>query len=240
MTTSIQEYSYERKAAVTAGITLIIMALAAFFSYSFIHGKLVVPGDARSTFNHITASYGLFKAEILGWIIILISDVVVSWALYVFLKPVHKYLSLLGACLRLAYSSILGVAILILLIVMLLSGHSSDYQPLLPIEQAQALMMLCLELFERIWSVGLIVFGAHLLIVGYVALQANRIPKAISILVLLAAVGYIIIHLCKTFLSQYDGLITVLQVVFTIPMVAGELGLGIWMLLQGGKQSPRA
>lgn len=103
MSTSIQEHCYERKAAVTTGITLIIMALAAFFSYTYIHGKLVVPGDASTTFNQITASYGLFKAEILGWVIILISDVVVSWGLYVFLKPIHQNLSLLGACLRLTY-----------------------------------------------------------------------------------------------------------------------------------------
>lgn len=238
MSTSIQEHCYERKAAVTTGITLIIMALAAFFSYSYIHGKLVIPGDASTTFNQITASYGLFKAEILGWVIILISDVIVSWGLYIFLKPIHQNLSLLGACLRLTYSSLLGIAILNLLIVMLLTGNSD--QALLPIEQTQALMMLCLELFERIWSVGLIVFGAHLLIVGYVALKSNRIPKTISILVLLAAVGYIVIHLCKTFLSPYDALITVLQMVFAIPMVAGELGLGIWMLIKGGTQSPRA
>lgn len=157
MSTSIQEHSYERKAAVTVGITLIIMALAAFFSYSYIHGKLVVPGDASTTFNYITASYGLFKAEILGWIIILISDVVVSWALYIFLKPVHKNLSLLGACLRLIYSSLLGIAILNLLMVMLLSGHS---KPSFPMEQTQALMMLCLEAFERIWSVGLVIWCA--------------------------------------------------------------------------------
>ncbi|MDN4601483.1 DUF4386 domain-containing protein [Paenibacillus sp. F6_3S_P_1C] len=237
MSTSIQEHSYERKAAVTVGITLIIMALAAFFSYSYIHGKLVVPGDASTTFNYITASYGLFKAEILGWIIILISDVVVSWALYIFLKPVHKNLSLLGACLRLIYSSLLGIAILNLLMVMLLSGHS---KPSLPMEQTQALMILCLEAFEQFWSVGLVVFGSHLLIVGYVALKSNCIPKAISILVLLAGIGYIIIHLSKTFLSQYDALITVLQVVFAIPMVAGELGLGIWMLIKGGKPSHRS
>lgn len=47
----------ERKSALTAGISLILMALAAFFSYGFVHGSLVVKGNAATTFNNIVSSY---------------------------------------------------------------------------------------------------------------------------------------------------------------------------------------
>ncbi|WP_068505306.1 DUF4386 domain-containing protein [Paenibacillus kribbensis] len=234
MATSVRELSNERKSALTAGISLIIMALAAFFSYSFVHGNLVVKGDASITFNNILSSNGLFKAEILGWVIILISDIIVAWALYIFLKPMNKNLSLFGAWLRLAYSAILGMAILNLIFVLLLLRYTDDLSSF-KIEQIQSLMMLFLEAFESIWSIGLIVFGGHLLIVGYVALKSDSIPKVISILLLLASIGYIVIHLSKTFLSQYDGVIAILNLVFAIPMIAGELGFGIWLLLRGGK-----
>ncbi|ASR49814.1 hypothetical protein B4V02_25640 [Paenibacillus kribbensis] len=179
MATSVRELSNERKSALTAGTLLIIMALAAFFSYGFVHRSLVMEGDASTTFNNILSSNGLFDAEILGWIIILI-------------------------------------------------------------EQIQSLMMLFLEAFEFIWSIGLIFFGGHLLIVGYVALKSDSIPKVISILLLLASIGYIVIHLSKTFLSQYDGVIAILNLVFAIPMIAGELGFGIWLLLRGAKLLKRA
>ncbi|SCW65821.1 protein of unknown function [Paenibacillus tianmuensis] len=231
MAISVKERSNERQSAFTAGISLIIMALASFFSYGFVHGSLVVKGDAGTTFNNIMSSTSLFKAEIFGWVIILISDIIVAWALYIFMKPMNTTLSLLGAWLRLTYSTILGMAILNLIVALHLSGPAT-YLASFSMEQIQSLMMLFLEAFESIWSIGLVVFGGHLLIVGYVAFKSDRIPKAIGILLLLAAIGYMVIHLSKTFLSPYDGAIAILNLVFAIPMITGELGFGIWLLLR--------
>lgn len=229
MATSAKGLSNQRKSALTAGISLIVMTLAAFFSYGFVHGSLVVPGDASATFNNIVSSKSLFQGEIFGWFIIMITDILVAWAFYVFLEPMNTSLSLLGAWLRLTYAAILGIAILNLVFALLLSRHANDLSSF-TIEQIQALMMLCFEAFELIWSIGLIVFGGHLLIVGYVAFKS--IPKVISILLLLASIGYMVIHLSKTFLPQYDGVISILNLVFTVPMIAGELGFGIWLLFR--------
>ncbi|PEI95511.1 hypothetical protein CN679_04070 [Bacillus pseudomycoides] len=234
MTTSVTKQSYQRKSALIAGTSLIIMALAAFFSYGFVHESLVVQGDASTTFNNIKSSNMLFKAEIFGWVVILIADIVVTWAFYIFLKPINKSLSLLGACFRLTYATILGIAILNLIFVLLLS-KSTDYLSLFKIDQLQAHMMLFLEAFESIWSIGLIIFGGHLMIVGYLAFKLDRIPKVISILLLLASIGYIVINLFNTILSQYDTVISILKIVFNVPMIAGELGFGIWLLFRGGK-----
>lgn len=241
MTTSVKRTgrSDEQKAALTAGLSLIIMAIAAIFSYGFIHGSLVVRSDTSTTFHNVTTSIPLFKAEIFGWLIILISDIVVAWALYLFFKPINQRLSLLAAWLRLAYATILGIAILNLIVVLLLSSQTNAIFSF-PVEQTQSLVMLFLEAFESIWSIGLIVFGAHLLLVGYVAFQSARIPKIISIFLLLAAIGYMVIHLSQTFLSQYDGIISILNLVFMLPMVAGELGFGIWLAIRGGKLTKRA
>lgn len=231
MTASV---SSQRKSALTAGISLVIMALAAFFSYGFVHGSLVVQGDAGATFNNILSSSSLFKAEILGWVVILIADVLVAWALYVYLEPMNKSLSVLAAWLRLIYTGILGIAIMSLIVVLLLSRHMDDLSSF-KVEQIQALMLLGVEAFEAIWSVGLILFGGHLLIVGYVAFKSAGIPKIISLLLLLAGIGYMLIHLSETFLPEYEGVISVLNLVFTLPMVVGELGFGVWLLFRGGR-----
>ncbi|RAV19408.1 DUF4386 domain-containing protein [Paenibacillus contaminans] len=226
--------SSQRKSALTAGISLVIMALAAFFSYGFVHGSLVVQDDAGATFNNLMSSNNLFKAEILGWIVILIADVLVAWALYVYLEPINKNLSVLAAWLRLIYTAILGIAIMSLIVVLLLMRHMDDLSSF-KVEQIQALMMLGVDAFEAIWSVGLILFGGHLLIVGYVAFKSVGIPKIISILLQLAGIGYMLIHLGETFLPEYEGVISVLNLVFTLPMVVGELGFGVWLLFRGGR-----
>lgn len=74
----------ERKFALFAGTSLLIMAFTAFFSYGFVHGNLVVPSNASTTLHNIQTSSSLFKAEIFGWIIIFITDIIASWALYFF------------------------------------------------------------------------------------------------------------------------------------------------------------
>jgi len=68
-----------RKAALISGISLIIMAIVAGFSYGYVHGSLVVPGDISTTYTNITSSSMLFKAEIIGWVVILLLDVLVAY-----------------------------------------------------------------------------------------------------------------------------------------------------------------
>lgn len=127
------------------------------------------------------------------------------------------------------YTAILGIAIFNLIFVLLLSKST--------VANSEAYTMLFLEAFEYIWSVGLVIFGLHLLVLGYVTFLSKQIPKFISVLLFIAAIGYIVIHVMNTMFSQYDAIISILNVVFQLPMIAGELGFSIWLLLRGGKNS---
>jgi len=234
MRSALNQSMQQRTAALAAGISLIVMALAAFFSYGYAHGTLINFEDADATLNRLMSSSMLFKAEILGWLIILICDIIVAWALYVFLKPYHHHLSLLGAWFRLIYTSILGAAILNLLIVMILTGQA-NVQILLETPQQQAQVMVALAAFKSTWSFGLIVFGGHLLITGLVAYKADPIPRWISILLLIAALGYMFTHLFSIVYAQENKAIEILTMILTVPMTIGELGFGLWLLFRGGK-----
>ncbi|WP_152395949.1 DUF4386 domain-containing protein [Paenibacillus guangzhouensis] len=236
MITATKTQTDQRRAALTAGLSLIIMTLASFFSYGYVHASLVVQGDASTTFQNIQSSHSLFQAEIFGWVVILICDIVVAWAFYTVMKPAHQKLSLLAAWFRLIYSAILGTAILNLLFMSLLTRTASSQIS----EQLPTQGMLYLNAFESIWSIGLITFGIHLAVVGYVALRFTHSPKIISILLIIAGVGYMFIHSCNVFLPQYEGMIAVLIYIFTVPMIVGELGFGLWLLFKGGKPSSAA
>jgi hypothetical protein len=228
--------SIQRQTALTAGLSLIAMSLAAAFSYGFVQGTLIVQDDPGATLSNIMSSNNLFNAGILGWLIILILDIMVGWALYMFMQPIHKGLSLLGALFRLVYSAILGIAILNLVFVFLLTKDPGNLT-IFTIDQIQAQVMLLLEAFEYMWSAGLIIFGGHLLILGILALKSTFIPKLIGILLLIASVGYMIVHLGNVLLPQFDKVTSVIEIVFIIPMTIGELGFGLWLLVRGGKDS---
>lgn len=224
----------QRTAALTAGTGLLIMAFVAAFSYGYAHSALLTQGDANATLQNLITHKNLFRAELAGWIIILILDIIVAWSCYLFLKPVNQPLSLLGAWLRLVYTAILGTAVMNLIFVQLLTSSTEYSQGYTP-AQLGVQIMLHLKAFDTMWSVGLIVFGGHLLILGILALQAGNVPGWIAVLLLIAAAGYILTHLCKLFLPEYEGIGKILEYIFIIPMSAGELGLGIWLLFRGGK-----
>lgn len=223
----------QRKAAVIIGITMLIMTICAGFAYGYVHSSLVVKEDATATMNLILQSISLFRAEIFSWLLILICDIIISWALYIFLKQIDNRLSLLGAWLRIAYSVILGIAISKLIFVTLLLSKD-DF---LASVQLKNQLMLYLNAFNKIWSLGLIIFGFHLLVIAYLVLKSNFIPNFFGILLLIASFSYILIHLLHVFLPQYENTTVLLENILSLPMAVGELGFGIWLLIKGGKIS---
>ena len=78
-------------------------------------------------------------------------------------------------------------------------------------------------------------YGGHLFLIGYLSFKANTIPKVISILLVIASIGYMLIHFYKVFLPQFEAVTTYLEVILSVPMALGELGLGIWLIYMGLK-----
>lgn len=214
-----------RKAAMIAGIALLVMAIVAGLTNFGIFEGLIARGDGAKTAADVAASEGLFRLGIVGWVFVAILDVVVAWALLVFFKPVHKGLATLAAWFRLVYAGILMVAASQLLgAVQLLS--SADYAKLLGPGQLQAEAMIKLDTFYAIWDVGLIFFGLHLLLLGYLAFKSGYVPKLLGALVVVAGLGYVLDSF--GLLLTPDPWVKVTMVTFI-----GEVILFVWLLIKG-------
>src|SRR5918995_7527305 len=100
-----------RKAAIVAGLGLLIMAILAPIANFGVLQKLIVSGDAEITATNIMASVGLFRIGIICFLIVAILDVVVALALFILLVPANKNLSALAAWLRVIYGGIFIFAI---------------------------------------------------------------------------------------------------------------------------------
>ncbi len=226
----------QRTAAIAAGISIVLMAVVAGFSFGFVLDSLVVSGDAAATAANILASETLFRVGVFGWIVILILDVIVAWALYVVLKRANKSLSLLTAWFRLVYAALLGVSLLSFVIVLLLIS-GADYLKVFEADQLQALVLLFINAFDGMWRIGLVVFGCHLLLLGYLVYQSGYIPKVIGFLLIIASLGYLIDNLGTLLLPDYTDYTEMISLVFMLPMIVGEVGLGLWLLIKGGKDT---
>lgn len=214
----------QRTAALVAGISLLLMAVVAGVTYGYLHGNLMVADDAQATFKNLQTSQGAFKAEIAGWSIIFLLDAVVAWALFRFFAKANKGVSFLSSFLRIIYTIILGIAIYNLPQILSVINHQLAEAG---INSRNADVMNYLSSFESIWSKGLIVFGLHLMALGYLAFTADYVPKVWGILLILAGISYSCIHAMYAVFPNMLEYLRTTEAVLTIPMTVGEVGFAI-------------
>ena len=216
-----------RKAAIVAGLGLLIMAILAPIANFGVLQKLIVPGDATITASNIMASAGLFRIGILCFLIVAILDVIVAWGLYVLLKPVNTSLSLLAAWFRVVYAAIFAVALGNLFTVVQILSEDA-YLEVFETNQVYAQVMLSLDAFKNAWDLGLVLFGIHLLVLGYLAFQSGYVPRFLGILVVIAGLGYLTDGFGKFLSPNYSVTISMFTFI-------GEALLTFWLLWRGYK-----
>jgi hypothetical protein len=219
-----------RQAAVFAGLGYLIVFIFGFANIR--REKLTVRGDAATTAINIVASESRFRAGTASWIVVLVADVVVAWALYVFLKPVGESLSLLTAWVRLVYVAIAAVAVVNLLSAVGLLTDADETEGFRA-DQRNAQAMLFLRSYDFGFNVGFVFFGLHILGLGYLIVRSDYIPTVLGVLLIVASVAYLVDSFA-CFLSSSYGRNEAHSLVFAIPAIISELSLTVWLLVWGG------
>jgi hypothetical protein len=221
-----------RSNALIAGIALLLMALLAGITYGYFHTTLVVAGNSGATFQNLKSSTGFFKAELTGWIIILLLDGLVSWALYRFFRHSHRPMAMLSSVLRVFYTVFLGIAIYEL------SDVLRAVQQVLPAEELGSQLSRIengLRAFDHIWSLGLIVFGLHLMLLGYLALQALYVPTLWGVLLIISGLCYTAVHVSFILFPAAADALTTVESILGLPMAVGEISFAMWLVWKGGR-----
>ena len=212
----------QRGSASIAGIGLLIMTFLAIYSGFFVFQKLIIQDDPAATVNNILSNRMLFRLGIIGYVIVIICDIIVAWALYVFLKQINKSLSLLAGWFRLVYAIIFGIALSNYLNTLnLISG--ADYLKILEPAQLHADVMITLKAFDNGWNTGFIFFGLHLIMLGCLIFKSDYIPKYLGFLLIIAGLSY--------FLESVEKILYP-EVKLSISLITGwgELIFMFWLL----------
>jgi hypothetical protein len=205
-----------RTASLIAGLALALMAVLAIFGNFVAIQSLVTPEDAAQTAIDIANSEGLFRWGIASLIVIAVLDIIVAAALLRLFEPVNRGVSITAAWFRVAYVAVYLIAIIQLVLALGLLGDPN-----------QALR--AIDAYGTIWLVGLILFGVHLLLIGYLAYRSGFMAKVFGILLVVAGLGYIA-----------DGFVAVLVPGPTISIgqftFVGEAALIFWLLIKGTRK----
>ncbi|NAY91342.1 DUF4386 family protein [Muricauda sp. JGD-17] len=190
------------KAAVVVGVAFITSALIVTLVDDFLLANFVVPGDTEALASDIEADGKHFFFAAVGYLLVLVLDVIIGLALYVVLKPANRNLAALTAGLRLLYAFTLIIALL-----------------------ALAFQIIDVYGYASIKLLGYVFFALHIFVLGYSVFKSAYIPKSLGILLVVASFTYIVFyvdfHLPET-----------LEVIIMSTMAVAELALSIWLLVK--------
>ena len=189
------------------------MAILTPYAHFVVLDGLVTPGDAARTVADIAGSEGLFRLGVASLAVVAVLDVIIAAALFSIFAPVDRVASMFAAWLRLAYAVVFLVAIGMLAGVLPLSDD--------PDETMQGI-----DAFYDVYDAGLILFGVHLMAIGYLACRSATVPRVIGVVFLVAGAGYLIDRFGTLLLADYSLNIAA----FTGP---GEIALAFWLLVKG-------
>lgn len=199
-----------RTLALIVGISYIIMFFAAIFANFFVLESILKNPLLMVQQHQLLVGFG-----ILAFLVTIVLDVVIAWALYELYK--QNPISRLSTYFRLMHAVIMGVALFALQMVLKLSSGAEIIQQV--------------DIFNSIWLIGLFFFGIHLILLAKIIGK----PKIMVWIVAIAGLMYMMDTVAHFMLTNYDAYATYFLVLVAVPSMIGEMSLAIWLLVKGGK-----
>lgn len=219
-----------RKAVfILTGSSIVVMAIIA----GVVVGGYFQPMTSLSPkelFYSLQNSSNSFRWGIFGWVSILICDLIAAWGLMEVFKPQFQSWAVLTGWLRFLYAAILAIAIACLILIVPIVESTE-----MSLTNAEELTTILFKGYLNLWSFGLLIIGFHLIGVGVLAYLEKQTKKWLSILVMLAGVGYVITNLMQLVMPNYGEIKPIVEGVFMLPMIVGEVGFGVWLMIRGIK-----
>jgi hypothetical protein len=199
-----------RQLSILAGVSYLVIFFAAIFGNFFMLEAILASPIETVTQNHMMVRFG-----ILAFLLTVVFDVVVAWALYELYKD--HFLSGLSTYFRMMHAAIMGVALFAL--------------PLALKATTETEILRQVDIFNIIWLIGLFFFGIHLILLARIIKK----PKFIALFLMLAGIMYMIDTGAHFLLPNYDTYSEVFLAMVAIPSIIGEMSFAIWLLVKGGK-----
>ena len=113
----------------------------------------------------------------------------------------------------------------------------AQYLGVFNVEQLQALALVLLKLGAQANNIGLVFFGCYCLLIGYLVLRSDFLPRILGVLMAIGGAGW----LTNSFISFLSPpLARSLSSWMMAPGILGEAALTLWLLVMGVKPAARS
>jgi Domain of unknown function (DUF4386) len=211
------------------GVLYLVIIAAGLFDEVFVRDKLIVPGAAAATANHVMASQLLWRVGVAGDLVKLACAVALALILYVLMRPAGKNLALLAAFFNLVSIAVEAAYKLHLFAALFLLG-GADYLRAFEPRQLQALAYLALKSHDQGLAISLVFFGCQCMVLGVLIFRSGYLPKILGVLMQIAGLCYLV-NSFALFLSP--GVAALIFPAIMIPAFIGESSLCLWFIIRG-------
>ena len=212
-----------------AGVMYMIIVAAGISAHFVTPAQFRIAGDAATTAANIAAAETAFSLGTVGGeLIIVLTEIALIVIMYKLLAPVNQTLSAIAAAFRGAMATIHGLNLLNYYIVFQLL-NDGNIASVFSTEQINALVNVFLNAHDIGFTLGIVFFMPHVLILGYLIYQSDYFPKTLGVLFLIAGIGYLIDAAGLLFAPGYTetpGLIAII-------IASAEIAFPIWLLIKG-------
>ena len=217
-----------------AGALYVVVILTGIFSLAYVPGQLQLTGDAESVVRTITSNETMYRLGIVSWFLNCVAFLLLPLAFYQLFHAVNRRAAILMVAFALMSIPISLVAAGNELDVLSLIAGRTPLQAV-SLENRHVMVIRSLTAYDNGMFVAQLFWGLWLIPLGLLILKSRAVPRLFGVLLLLGGVGYLIQELGGV-LSRTFGQ-TPLSQFATLPAAAGEIGLGVWLLLRGIRQA---
>lgn len=216
------------------GALYLVIAVAGGFSILYVPGVLNVAGDPAATFANIADRRGLFHAGLLGDVVMMTAEVLVTAMLYHMFRPVNATLSLAAAYARLMMVAVMGAMLFFHTASLALADGTV---PLQSFDAAQRIELA--GLMRHVHDAGVwiwqLFFCLHLTLLGTLVARSGLYPRIIGTGLIVGGTGYLLDSV-QMFAFPEATVLAAVKVALLIVVTLAELGFALWLLTHG----PRA
>lgn len=218
-----------RRISLLAGLAYLSIFFSAIYANFIVLQSLWIKNDAAQTAINLSDNWTQFQTGVATFVFTFFIDLLLSYWLFLLFRKANHRLALASSSMRLVYTLIFGYGIYHLMAIRGLN----EAVPTEVAEQAA----LHLELFNKYWTGGLLIFGAHLLLLGVLIVRTVAIPQWIGGLLVLAGLGYWIDGAAQFLLPNYTDYRLLFESIVIIPAVIGEMAITLFLLFRKPRES---
>lgn len=214
-----------------AGALYLVIAFAGGFAILYVPGALNVAGDPAATFANIAERRGLFHAGLVGDLVMMAAEVLVSVMLYFMFRSVNATLSLAAS-----YARLMMVAVMAAML-FFHAGSLALADGTVPLGSFSAAQRVELAgLMRHVHDAGVwiwqVFFCLHLILLGTLVLRSGLYPRLLGIGLIVGGTGYLMDSV-QMFALPDAALLETLKIALLLVVTTAEIGFALWLLLRG-------